>query len=94
MHLWPNYSSADIGTPDTILIDGRFRVACGLQCCIKHPNATILMHDFTNRPEYHVLLNYMDIVKSVDTLVCVKVKLDNDKEKLLELYDTYKFIQD
>jgi len=94
MNLWPDYSAEDIGNPDTILIDGRFRVACGLQCCIKYPNATILIHDFMNRPEYHILLNFMDVIESVDTLVCVKVKPNNNLQKIHELYEKYKFIQD
>lgn len=91
---WPNYSSVDVGMPDTILIDGRFRVACGLQCCLKYRGSTILIHDFTNRPEYHVLLKFLDIEDQVDTLVVTRVKPNINKEELLTLYEKYMFIQD
>jgi hypothetical protein len=93
---WPNYSCPNDLTivPDTILIDGRFRVACGLQSCLKYPNATILIHDFTNRPEYHVLLNFLNIVEQVDTLIVAKVKHHNNNSGIIALYEHYKYIQD
>ncbi|MEM9210498.1 MAG: hypothetical protein AAGA63_03360 [Pseudomonadota bacterium] len=43
-------------SPELILIDGRFRVACFVTCLahIKGPTK-ILFDDYTNRPEYHVV---------------------------------------
>ena len=42
--------------PDTILIDGRFRVACFIASAAmtKRP-ITILFDDYTDRPQYHVI---------------------------------------
>jgi len=48
---------------DFVFIDGRFRVAC----CLKafediNNNALIAFDDFLNRPQYHIVLNFYDIV--------------------------------
>lgn len=50
---------------DTILIDGRFRVACCLKS-FSHINdsCVILFDDFLNRPHYHVVLKYFTILES------------------------------
>jgi len=83
---WGVYSQQDIGTPDTILIDGRWRVACSLQVAMKYQNATVLVHDFWNRPEYHCILPYYSVVDSVDTLAILK---PNGVNVPIELYETY-----
>ena len=55
---------------DIILIDGRFRVACGLDIFNKIRNDTVvLIHDYTNRKEYHILENYYVKIETWDTLV-------------------------
>lgn len=62
-HLWKNYPTSgwkiskelDIN-PDTIIIDGRFRVACFLYSighCSK--DTVIFWDDYTNRESYHVI---------------------------------------
>ena len=54
---------------DIILIDGRFRVACGLDIFPKIRNDTIvLIHDYTNRYKYHILENYYLKIKTWDRL--------------------------
>lgn len=64
---------------DTILIDGRFRVACALHCLSVIDNDTIILFDdFNNRPYYHILLDYYDIVeKGGDRLAVLKKKIPN-----------------
>lgn len=61
---------------DTIMIDGRFRVACALHCFNKIDNDTIILFDdFSNREYYHVLLDYFDIVEQgKDRLAVLKKK--------------------
>ena len=55
---------------DIILLDGRFRVACGLDIFNKIRNDTIiLIHDYTFRKQYHILENYYLKLKTFDTLV-------------------------
>ena len=72
VHLWPNYALCPYlhgYYPDLILIDGRFRIACGLAAALQAPKATILIHDYTCRRYYHVLERFLEIEDSVDTLV-------------------------
>lgn len=64
---------------DLILIDGRFRVSCCLKCFdIINENTHILFDDFMNRPEYHIVLKYFDIIEktSDNCMVCLKKKSD------------------
>lgn len=71
-YLWPNYALCPYlhgDRPNLILIDGRFRVACGIVAALHVPEATVLIHDYTIRPQYHVLEQFYDIEETVDTLV-------------------------
>lgn len=75
---------------DTILIDGRFRVACALNLYSKiFDNTTILFDDFFNRKYYHVILKYYDIVKKVDNRMAVLKKKPNIKAPSKELLFQY-----
>ncbi len=54
---------------DIIFIDGRFRVACALDIFNKIGNETIiLIHDYTQRKEYHILEKFYIKVKTWDSL--------------------------
>lgn len=88
-HLWRDYSTADVGRPDLILIDGRFRVACGIQCCLKYPDAIIMIHDFAHRTEYHLLLQFLDVFSSTDSLVVARVKPGLDKAALEDSFERF-----
>ncbi|MDR1236457.1 MAG: hypothetical protein LBJ96_05645 [Holosporaceae bacterium] len=97
--LWPGYSAVpfNLSDPqlyDTILIDGRFRVACGIMSIICCPNAVIMIHDFPDRPKYHILLNFMEITDQAGTLCVFKVKKTIDIKRLQRLYEHYKYIYD
>jgi hypothetical protein len=51
--------------PNVILIDGRFRVCCFLTCVLNSEIGTkIIFDDYTNRPQYHYIENY---VKPIET---------------------------
>jgi hypothetical protein len=46
--------------PDLVLIDGRFRVACFLKCCLEAaPGTPVVVDDYTNRREYHVMAEFV-----------------------------------
>jgi hypothetical protein len=46
--------------PDLILVDGRFRVACFLYSLVSaKAGATILFDDYTRRPQYHVVEEFL-----------------------------------
>lgn len=50
--------------PDTILIDGRFRVACFFTCLLKSdPGTKIIFDDYVNRPHYHIIEEYITPVE-------------------------------
>jgi len=49
---------------DMILIDGRFRVACALKCFeVILDNCVVLFDDFLNRPQYHIVLQFYEVVE-------------------------------
>jgi len=77
---------------DLVLIDGRFRVACALQTILNtDDNVKILIHDFTNRPDYHEILKFLTIEKNADTMVLLRKKNNIDRTKVVELYEKYKY---
>ena len=50
-----------------VFIDGRFRVACCLKCYdIINDNCLIIFDDFLDRPKYHVVLEYFDIIEKTE----------------------------
>ena len=59
-----------------MLVDGRFRVACALQLLLRSRKKTprILVHDFTPREYYHVLLKFFDVIEQADTAVILERK--------------------
>lgn len=95
-HLFSNYSSAPFeqsSNYDVGFVDGRFRVACALKTILNcDKSCKILMHDFTNRPQYHCILQFLDIVDTVETMALFKIKDNYDKIKLSEMVEKYNYI--
>ena len=96
---FPAYSSCvydviDKNNIDLALIDGRFRVACTLKLimeCYENTALNVLIHDFWNREQYHIVLKYLDPIEKVDTLGLFKIKKDLDLTAVQEDYERYKF---
>jgi hypothetical protein len=96
---FPNYSARifkliEKESIDTVLVDGRFRVACTLKTILEcHNNASlkILIHDFWNRAQYHIVLKYLIAVSRADTLGVFEIKKDIDLDQVKQDYDNYKF---
>jgi len=96
---FPNYSSyifnlINKDTIDTVLIDGRFRVACALKTilkCHQNMNFQIIIHDFWNREQYHVLLKYFDEIDKVESLGVFKIKNNINLNSIKEEYELYKY---
>lgn len=92
---WPRYHAAIwrhlSGAPDAVLIDGRFRVACLLQCLIHgRPDAVLLFHDFINRPHYHAVLRHVEIVAQADSLAALRAKPEREGKAVLhDLFDHF-----
>ena len=74
-----------------VLIDGRFRVACCLKCYeVIKDNCLIAFDDFFNRKQYHIVLEYFDIIeKSKDNRMVIlkKKKNVNIQKELIEKYE-------
>jgi protein O-GlcNAc transferase len=76
---------------DMVFIDGRFRVACCLKCYdIISDNCVIAFDDFLNRPEYHVVLEYFEIIqKTKDKRMVILKKKENTPvpKELIQKYE-------
>lgn len=85
-NLWHKYSdgisSASEAQWDLIFVDGRFRVSCFLKGLIKAPGATIMVHDYKFREEYHVLERFARKIDWADTLVVFQRREDADMPRL------------
>jgi len=70
---WPDYALKPFVetpvSPDMILVDGRFRIACCLAAGLRAPHAKLWVHDFNTRPNYGVLKDFFAVRESVDSLV-------------------------
>jgi hypothetical protein len=82
---WPSYSRtpwAHLGDHalDLILIDGRFRVACILDSLLRVDRHTVLaVHDFWNRPAYHIVLPFLDEIDRCESLGLFRVRRELDR---------------
>ncbi len=100
MELFEEYSSSifqsvDSKLIDLVLVDGRFRVACVLkiiQLCHKNSKIKILIHDFWNRPQYHIVLKYLVAVTKIDTIGLFSIKKNVDLKSVNNDYEAYKSI--
>lgn len=91
-HLYSQSISLTNTKYDRILVDGRFRVACVLYSFLSNPQARVLLHDFfhyDHHEEYKILLQVLDIVKYVDSLVELKVKNNVRYSEILNMYNAY-----
>lgn len=55
-------------SPDLVLVDGRFRVASTLICCLHladSPTARILVDDYATYPNYHAIERYATLTRVV-----------------------------
>ncbi len=84
-----------IFSPDIILIDGRYRVACILNCILSFSDFNyIIAHDYENRPHYHAVEQFLDKIEFADSLAVFKLKENINHDEVLELLVKYKNIYD
>lgn len=81
---------------DFILVDGRFRVACAMaaiQHVLEHSKepqeARIFIHDFWDRPQYHTVLEFLDVVEKAETAGVFKLKRDLKAEAISEAWGKF-----
>jgi hypothetical protein len=96
IHLWPNYSLSIFSQKkdyDLVLVDGRFRVACTLNCILNLPDdCAILIHDFWNRLEYHEVLRFLKTVKQTDSLGVFKKKDVIEPKQVQSLIKAHQYL--
>jgi hypothetical protein len=74
-------------TPDFVLVDGRFRVACVLKAIRMLQNErgwTIAMDDYGDRPHYHVINEFANIDRLVGGRMAVITSLKEFSQEQLE----------
>lgn len=78
-------------TPDTILVDGRFRVACLLYGALmldfagRAQEAVLMLHDRSpDRPHYEAALAHFSILEEAATMVVLRVAAPIRRAALLE----------
>ena len=92
INFWPEYHKKVFCRGmnyDLVLVDGRFRIACVFQVCLKcFDNTLILIHDFFNRPIYFTVLPFLIEIRKVDTfgLFRIDVKKVKRNRSLLKQY--------
>ncbi len=98
---WVNYSnqirhltSDEQQQIDLVLIDGRFRVACCLKCFdVINADCSIVFDDFFNRKEYHIVLDYYDIVlRTTDECMVILKKKKNVASVPQDIIKKYELI--
>lgn len=96
---FPKYSLAILEhniSYDLILVDGRFRVSCVITA-IQHllnnksdlREARIFIHDFWNRPQYHIVLQFLEVVEKADTAGLFRVASNISESQLSAAWDLY-----
>eukprot|EP00747_Dinoflagellata_sp_TGD_P136946 gnl/TRDRNA2_/TRDRNA2_175609_c0_seq1.p1 gnl/TRDRNA2_/TRDRNA2_175609_c0~~gnl/TRDRNA2_/TRDRNA2_175609_c0_seq1.p1 ORF type:complete len:302 (+),score=26.31 gnl/TRDRNA2_/TRDRNA2_175609_c0_seq1:95-907(+) len=87
---WPNYSGIAAESDDKfdlIFVDGRFRVACFLKALQRilpedRNRTTLMIHDYTERPSYHIIENFATKVASSNRLYVFQKKERVDEGEL------------
>lgn len=80
-------------TPDVVFVDGRFRVACALESWSNMSEySKLIVHDYTKRPEYHIIEKYFTKEESAHTLCVFAKRNDVDTDELHKDIEIYKEI--
>ena len=86
---WPFISQDN--HPDLVLIDGRFRVATALTCCV-HLSASsdvqILVDDYADRPSYRIIEQHAKLVRMLGRMAVFN-PLRGDQSALNEVINQY-----
>lgn len=94
---WPAYhespwSRAALANADLFMVDGRFRVACFLQIMLRaEPGAVVLVHDFEERPHYHVVHDMAREIARTEQLSAFVRARDFDPAHAREALEAYRY---
>lgn len=82
-------------TPDLVLIDGRFRVACFLSTLLNAPTGSrIIFDDYTNRKRYHIIEEIIKPTRLCGRQAMFLVPSNFDKSKTSEMLNKFTYVMD
>ncbi len=82
-------------TPDLVLVDGRFRVACFLTCLLEGPVGTgIIFDDYTNRPRYHIVEEFVKPKQIYERQAYFEIPENLDHEKIKKMRVHFLYVMD
>jgi hypothetical protein len=84
----------DTDKVDVVFIDGRFRVNCCLYSILQvltynWKDTMFLIHDFRRREQYHVVLDFLEEVKSAENLSLFKIKKNVNIQEIKERLEEF-----
>jgi hypothetical protein len=94
---WPSYHEKVWEIPgtsdaDLYMVDGRFRVACFMQCLLHaRTGVHIAVHDFTLRPDYAIISEVADQIASSGTLAVFVKRPDQDDARVKAILEKRRF---
>lgn len=81
--------------PDLILVDGRFRVACFLQSLVNAAaGSTILFDDYTERPNYHLVEEFVERADTCGTMAKFIVPDGLDRDTIAKEIEAFRYVMD
>ena len=84
-------------SPDVVLVDGRFRVACFLTSLIEAvENTIIIFDDYADRHHYHVVERFLKPFKCCGRQAFFRVQsmTTQDRKKVLEMISKFEYVMD
>jgi hypothetical protein len=94
---WPLYSLSiwsvkHAANADLFLVDGRFRIACFLEILLRcRSDARTAIHDYIERPEYHIIEKFANVVNSAGTLFVFERSSTFDWARAIPLLDRMRY---
>ena len=87
------WADPEASRADFYLVDGRFRVACFAQVLLHAaPDALIAIHDFANRPDYHVVHDVAREVARTENLSVFLRRRDYDPRRALAILEEHALV--
>ncbi|MGY3614459.1 hypothetical protein [Bradyrhizobium sp. USDA 10063] len=93
---WPQYHEGIWQRPesrnaDLYFVDGRFRVACFVQCLLHSTSgAFIAIHDFANRPQYHSVKSIAREIARANNMSVFERPSHLDRERAQQLLQKHR----
>ena len=81
--------------PDLVLVDGRFRVACFLYSLVTGaPGTQLLFDDYTDRPEYHLVEEFIKPVQTCGRQALFIIPEQLDQPLILTTARQFSYVMD